>query len=289
MTHKLKIAGNLNAAHKFQQFFAEESHNLRQYMAGQSSAPEVCAVSTKQEEAILQNIPTDGLKSDVVFNIIKTRMDEEPELVKAFKFVIQFNITRNGKVVAVWSESKWSWLFNCNMMIAATDTKTEGGQVYRANPKVKPDAIVNVDDENYVNILFGKLNPQRVRILNFSKSLSYLLDFDSGFHDRKDRCQRQYSSAAKVRHILESSSGTKEWPRTADRQRNYAQRCNIMALLNFGLIIFLFQPLKPGLKSEMIMFDLIQKLVRLPNLLDAGSSVLIQISKDGTPASKWRK
>jgi hypothetical protein len=62
------------------------------------------ATATPIDSAILQSIPTDGLKSDIVFNIIKTRMNEEPDLVKAMKFLIQFNITKNGKIVSVWSE-----------------------------------------------------------------------------------------------------------------------------------------------------------------------------------------
>lgn len=52
-----------------------------------------------------------------------------------------------------------------HMFVAAADTKTEGGAVYRSAPQVKPDAIVTIDDENYVKILFGKLNPQRVMFI----------------------------------------------------------------------------------------------------------------------------
>ena len=107
----MKITGNLMAAHKFQQFWAEEQMRgslkaLSEQVAQTSNqTPAVCPRDGRPEEALLQSIPTDGLKSDIVFNIIKARMDEEPDLVKALKFVIQFNITRNGKVVAVWSES----------------------------------------------------------------------------------------------------------------------------------------------------------------------------------------
>ncbi|CAG2171378.1 unnamed protein product, partial [Oppiella nova] len=167
MGQKLKIQGNLMAAHKFQQFWAEEAlhgslRHLNEKLALQSAANtgNACPVGGgasvghggsdgggrgASDEALLASIPVDGLKSDVVFNTIRTRLSEEPDLVKAMRFVIQFNITRNGKVVAVWT----------------TDTKVDGGEVYRSAPKVKPDAIVNVDDENYVKILFGKLNPQR--------------------------------------------------------------------------------------------------------------------------------
>ena len=86
------------AAHKFQQFWAEE---LRGTIKSVNESHETTTAA--EEEAIFAEIPVDGLKSDVVFSIIRKRMSEEPDLVKAFKFVIQFNITRNGKVVAVWS------------------------------------------------------------------------------------------------------------------------------------------------------------------------------------------
>jgi hypothetical protein len=52
-------------------------------------------------------------------------------------------------------------------------------------------------------------------------------------------------------------------------------------------IIVILQPLIPGLKSEVIMFDLIQRLVRLPNLLSDGSIVQFDITKDGQLASTW--
>jgi hypothetical protein len=200
MSQKMKLTGNLMAAHKFQQFWAEERESLKalseRIAQTSNQTPAVCPRDGRAEEALLQSIPTDGLKSDIVFNIIKARMDEEPDLVRALKFVIQFNITRNGKVVAVWSESSnifYGFPFNLFNSIA-TDTKAEGGQVYRSLPKVKPDAIVNVDDENYVKILFGKLNPQRVSTRPFNTNpivfkflFCPLFSMGKGFYDRKDR------------------------------------------------------------------------------------------------------
>ncbi len=107
MSGRMKISGNLMAAHKFQQFWSEEmvkgtKRSLSDIVA--QNTPITMSIDPAKDEAILQSIPTDGLKSDIVFNIIKTRMNEEPDLVKAMKFVIQFNITKNGKIVSVWSE-----------------------------------------------------------------------------------------------------------------------------------------------------------------------------------------
>ena len=45
----------------------------------------------------------------------------------------------------------------------AIDTKTPGGRVYRSEPVegTKPDATLTIEDDDYVALLFGKLNPQR--------------------------------------------------------------------------------------------------------------------------------
>lgn len=114
MGGKMKISGNVMAAHKFQQFWSEEMINgskkslsqlVSQTGSGSTTAtPIVSSIDPAKDSALLQSIPTDGLKSDIIFNIIKNRMNEEPDLVRAMKFVIQFNITKNGKIVAVWSE-----------------------------------------------------------------------------------------------------------------------------------------------------------------------------------------
>jgi putative sterol carrier protein len=239
MSGKMKVSGNLMAAHKFQQFWSEEMLNKRSIsdiVAQTTATPIVSSIDPANDEAILQSIPTDGLKSDIVFNIIKARMNEEPDLVKAMKFLIQFNITKNGKIVSVWT----------------TDTKVEGGQVYRSPPKAKPDAIVNIDDENYVKILFGKLNPQRAFMtgkVSVKGNILLLQKLDTFWNE------------------VQGSRNDPEFPIVKELMLN--------------------QPLIPGLKSEVIVFDLIQRLVRLPNLLSDGSIVEFDITKDGRLASKW--
>jgi len=107
MSGKVKVSGNLMAAHKFQQFWSEEmvtKRSISDIVAQTTATPIVSSIDPANDEVILQSIPTDGLKSDIVFNIIKARMNEEPDLMKAMKFLIQFNITKNGKIVCVWSE-----------------------------------------------------------------------------------------------------------------------------------------------------------------------------------------
>ncbi|CAG2113285.1 unnamed protein product [Medioppia subpectinata] len=129
----------------------------------------------------------------------------------------------------------------------------DGGEVYRSAPKVKPDAIVNVDDENYVRILFGQLNPQRAFMtgkISVKGNILLLQKLDSFWNQ------------------VQGQRKDPEMPQVKD--------------------IMLKDPMKPGLKSEVIIFDLIQKLVRLPNLLSEGSTVRFDIKKDGQLASKWK-
>ncbi|XP_027205879.2 uncharacterized protein LOC113799454 [Dermatophagoides pteronyssinus] len=111
-----------------------------------------------QDDDKVSMIPTDGLKSDVIFSIIQHRLSSEPELVKKMPFIIEINLTRNGHLIATW----------------VLDTKTEGGRIYRSHSKnngstnsdnkIKPDAVITIDDNDLAAIMLGNSNPQRVFI-----------------------------------------------------------------------------------------------------------------------------
>lgn len=102
------------------------------------------------DDAIFKSIPTSGFKCDLLFNIIDYRMKEEPELIEQLKAVFQYNITQNGKHVTTWT----------------ADTKHDLA-VYNSEPRnnIKPDCTVTVDDDDFVKIMVGKLNPQRAFIM----------------------------------------------------------------------------------------------------------------------------
>lgn len=114
MTGKLKITGNILAAQKLQQLWAEEQNHrpgiaqdpLPTPTKSKSAAP--AAASSKalspEDKTLLDSIPTSGLKSDIVFNVFKNRMHEEPDLVRRLRVIFQFNITKNGEQKAIWSE-----------------------------------------------------------------------------------------------------------------------------------------------------------------------------------------
>ncbi|CAG2183464.1 unnamed protein product, partial [Oppiella nova] len=74
-------------------------------------------------------------------------MHEEPDLVRRLKVVFQFNITVDGQQRTIWT----------------CDNKSRPeGDVYLGTPKNgKPDCTVTVEDEDFLKLMVGKLNPQR--------------------------------------------------------------------------------------------------------------------------------
>uniref|UniRef100_A0A6G1S4Y6 Peroxisomal multifunctional enzyme A n=1 Tax=Aceria tosichella TaxID=561515 RepID=A0A6G1S4Y6_9ACAR len=104
----------------------------------------------KDDDALLKSIPSSGNKCDIIFNLIDNRMRDEPELLEQLKAVFQYNITQNGKHITTWT----------------TDTKHDIA-VYNSEPRnnIKPDCTVTVDDDDFVKIMVGKLNPQRAFIM----------------------------------------------------------------------------------------------------------------------------
>lgn len=136
LTGKLKISGNTAFAFKFQNFIKDALKRTQ----------------FNSNEAINFEIPVDGLKSDVLLEMIQNRLSNEPELVQKISFVIQINLTqkRNTQIqqIATWT----------------LDTKIGGGRIYRSAPNngIKPDAIITIEDNDFALILFGKLNPQRI-------------------------------------------------------------------------------------------------------------------------------
>jgi len=108
------------------------------------------SIGKNEDEALLKSIPCSGHKCDILFNIIDARMKEEPDLIEQLKAVFQYNITHEGKQITTWT----------------ADTKYDMA-VYNSEPRnnVKPDCTVTVDDDDFVKIMVGKLNPQRAFIM----------------------------------------------------------------------------------------------------------------------------
>lgn len=169
-------------------------------------------------QALFDSIPQTGLKCDVLFLVIKNRIQEEPEYVKKLRVVFQFNITKDGKLAAIWT----------------CDTRTTiEGDIYRSTPKagLKVDCVLTVDDDDWVRIMVGKLNPQRAFMMSKFKIKGNIM-----------LLQKLHA----VWFELRRKGKTPE--------------------LDLIQEIMVNEPLLPGLKSEAMAIEIVQRIVKMPDL-----------------------
>ncbi|CAI5787101.1 peroxisomal multifunctional enzyme type 2 [Podarcis lilfordi] len=90
-----------------------------------------------------------GLKSDLVFGEIGRRIKEHgSELVKKVNAIFQWNITKDGKTAVQWT----------------IDLKNGSGEVYQGPARGKADTIFSLSDDDFVDLVLGKINPQKAFI-----------------------------------------------------------------------------------------------------------------------------
>lgn len=187
---------------------------------------------SQDEDALLKSIPVSGYKCDILFNIIDYRMREEPDLIDQLKAVFQYNITQNGKHITTWT----------------ADTKNDIA-VYNSEPRnnVKPDCTVTVDDDDFVKIMVGKLNPQRAFImgkLNIKGNVLLLQKLNTLW------TQIQMAGRAPELPLLAS------------------------AVLNYKLI--------PGVKCDAMLVEMFIRMARYPSLIkDFKGLFRLHINKNG--------
>lgn len=189
--------------------------------------------NNKSDDALLKSIPSSGYKCDILFSIIDFRMKEEPDLVDQLKAVFQYNITQNGKHITTWT----------------ADTKNDVA-VYNSEPRnnVKPDCTVTVDDDDFVKIMVGKLNPQRAFImgkLNIKGNVLLL--------QRLNTLWTQIQMAGKA----------PELPLLAS------------AVLNYKLI--------PGARCDAMLVEMVIRMARSPQVVNnlKGATFRLHVNKDG--------
>lgn len=88
-----------------------------------------------------------GSSVDPLFmNWMPKKIQEQKHLVKIIKNVYQWNITRNGQTVAIWT----------------VDMKNDDGSVYAGPPKgANADAIITLDEKEALDLFEGKLEPAK--------------------------------------------------------------------------------------------------------------------------------
>ncbi|XP_069818770.1 peroxisomal multifunctional enzyme type 2 [Dendropsophus ebraccatus] len=100
-------------------------------------------VNSLESKAAVQDT---GLQSNLVFEEISRRIkDVGSELVKKVNAVFQWDITKDGKTAAQWT----------------IDLKNGSGEVYRGNVRGRADTSFTLSDEDFMDLVLGKLNPQK--------------------------------------------------------------------------------------------------------------------------------
>lgn len=184
------------------------------------------SINKRDYEALFDSIPQSGIKCDILFLVIRNRIQEEPEYVKRLRVVFQFNITQNAQIVAVWT----------------CDTRTSiEGDVYRSEHRggLKPDCSVTVDDDDWVKMMVGKLNPQRAFLMSKLKVRGNIM-----------LLQKLYS----IWFELRRKGKTPE--------------------LDLIQEIMVNEPLIKGLKCEAMAIEIVQRIVKMPHLIKNMNAVI---------------
>ncbi|XP_075692400.1 peroxisomal multifunctional enzyme type 2 [Rhinoderma darwinii] len=100
-------------------------------------------VNSLESNATVKDV---GLQSNLVFEEIGRRIkDAGSEMVKKINAVFQWNITKDGETAAQWT----------------IDLKNGNGEVYRGNVRGRADTTFNLSDQDFMDLVLGKINPQQ--------------------------------------------------------------------------------------------------------------------------------
>ncbi|XP_026286944.1 peroxisomal multifunctional enzyme type 2 [Frankliniella occidentalis] len=92
----------------------------------------------------LHKVAAESLKCEEMFNDMRKRMEADPATAKKINGVFLYNITKNGQAAGKW-------------VVDLKQCKLYKGD---AEPGVKVDTTLTVDDQDMIDITTGKLNPQ---------------------------------------------------------------------------------------------------------------------------------
>uniref|UniRef100_A0A4W4EWA0 Peroxisomal multifunctional enzyme type 2 n=1 Tax=Electrophorus electricus TaxID=8005 RepID=A0A4W4EWA0_ELEEL len=100
----------------------------------------------EMKKMMVMTSQTEGLQSDLVFAEIGRRIkDLGGELVKKVNAIFGWEITKGGKTAAQWT----------------IDLKTGNGALHKGLYNGKTDVTFTVSDEDFMDVVVGKLNPQK--------------------------------------------------------------------------------------------------------------------------------
>ncbi|XP_053557568.1 peroxisomal multifunctional enzyme type 2 isoform X1 [Bombina bombina] len=93
-----------------------------------------------------ESIQDSGLQSELVFEEISRRIkDVGEQMVKKVNAVFQWDITKGGNTAAQWT----------------IDLKNGSGEVYRGKVRGRADTFFTLSDQDFMDLVLGKLNPQK--------------------------------------------------------------------------------------------------------------------------------
>ncbi|XP_064412486.1 peroxisomal multifunctional enzyme type 2 isoform X1 [Latimeria chalumnae] len=103
-------------------------------------------VETSDKSVVKESIVAEGLQSDLVFAEIGRRIkDVGKEMVKKVNAVFQWDIKKDGKTRVQWT----------------IDLKNGSGDVYKGAARGQADTTFTLSDEDFMEVVLGKLNPQK--------------------------------------------------------------------------------------------------------------------------------
>ena len=91
-------------------------------------------------------------------------MPEEQDVVNRLNGVLQFNISKDGKIVSVWSKKFNFFINNFNFFktLAMDFTRAINDIIYPGEPLSKSNCILTISDDDLLKLMLNKLNPQKV-------------------------------------------------------------------------------------------------------------------------------
>ncbi|XP_029844734.2 peroxisomal multifunctional enzyme type 2 [Ixodes scapularis] len=237
MTGKMKITGNVLASQKLQDLWEQDKEEED---PGQELADLVGASSQGDDDRPpLPSEPPNTIKSDFIFGIFTEYQKHEPQIANLVKTIYHWIILKDGKKATEWT----------------VDLKTGSGDLYKGPPKgIKADVTITIDDEDVIQLMLGKLNPQKAFMQGRLKIRGNIM--------LTQRFNQLWQEILKSGRVLELKL--------------------MSPLLSDG------QPLSPDLWSDCAFFLLTKKLAHLPELAPRVQAVYEwRILKGGTQASLW--